>query len=159
MIMSLIHPVRGLIGLYIIRLLPQTQDVFNKMYISGGKQLRYTDTVNYLSSQTRLIILDYYQYYELPAKIYSGVSIICLICDLIAALVFLIFQGKHYQPNVFLACYFIVTLSFFGDIFLVTYVLHLRFRLPTNLKNSICKAVVGFGTEMKELFLGESKSS
>jgi hypothetical protein len=52
-----------------------------------------------------------------------------------------------------------VTLSFFGDIFIAAYVLHLRFRLPTNLKNMICKAIVGLGNEMKEAFLGESKSS
>jgi hypothetical protein len=60
---------------------------------------------------------------------------------------------------VFLACNLIVTLSFFGDIFIAAYVSHLRFRLPTNLKNIICKAIVGFGNEMKEAFLGESKSS
>lgn len=40
-IVGLVHPIRALVGLYLVRLLPQSQDFFSKMQISGNKQLSY----------------------------------------------------------------------------------------------------------------------
>lgn len=94
MILSLIHPIRALIGLYVVRLLPQSQDFFSKMQISGNKQLSYKQTIDYLSKNSRMVILDYYHLLELPVKIYTLATLICVVLDVLAALIFLIFEGK-----------------------------------------------------------------
>lgn len=101
------------------------------MMISGDKQLNYKQTIDYLSKNSKMIILDFYHYMELPAKIYTLATIACLILDLVAALIFLIFEGKRDGRGViFLANHFIVILSFYFDIFMVAYGAHLMTRLP-----------------------------
>ena len=78
-----------------------------------------------------MVILDYYHYYELPAKIYTIASLACIVVDLLASLIFLIFQGKKDGRGViYLAQFFIVTVNFYGDVFLFAYGAHLVTRLP-----------------------------
>ena len=84
-----------------------------------------------MSKNSKMIILDFYHYMELPAKIYTLVTLVCIALDLVAALIFLIFEGKKDGRGViFLAKHFIVILSFYLDVFLFAYGAHLVTRIP-----------------------------
>lgn len=120
------------------------------MQISGNKQLNYKQTIDYLSKNSKMVILDFYHYIELPAKIYTLATLICLALDIVAALIFLIFEGKKDGRGViFLANHFIVIVSFYFDIFLFAYGAHLVTRLPSELRMPIYKALFGFGEPLR----------
>jgi hypothetical protein len=120
------------------------------MQISGNKQLNYKQTTEYLNRNSKMIILDYYHYFELPAKIYTVASLACLVLDIIAALIFLIFEGKKDGRGImYLAQHFIVILSFYGDVFLFAYGAHLVTRLPLEYRMPILKALFGFGEPLR----------
>ena len=93
-----------------------------------------------------MVILDYYHYFELPAKIYTVASLACILVDLLAGLIFLIFEGKKDGRGViFLAKHFIVMVNFYGDVFLFAYGAHLVTRLPLEYRMPVLKALFGFG--------------
>ena len=120
------------------------------MHISGNKQLGYKQTTDYLNKNSKMVILDYYHYLELPAKIYTVASVVCLIADILAALIFLIFEGKKDGRGViFLAQHFIAIVFFYCDVFLFAYGAHLATRFPTENRLPIMKALFGFGEPLR----------
>lgn len=103
-----------------------------------------------------MVILDYYHYFELPAKIYTVASLACILVDLLAGLIFLIFEGKKDGRGViFLAKHFIVMVSFYGDVFLFAYGAHLVTRLPLEYRMPVLKALFGFGEPLRQLWLDQ----
>ena len=97
-----------------------------------------------------MVILDFYHYIELPAKIYTLATLACVALDIVAALIFLIFEGKKDGRGViYLANHFIVILSFYFDVFLFAYGAHLVTRLPSDLRMPIYKALFGFGEPLR----------
>lgn len=97
-----------------------------------------------------MVILDFYHFLELPLKVYTLATLCCLALDIVAALIFLIFEGKKDGRGViYLAKHFIVIVSFYGDVFLFAYGAHLSTRLPSALRMPIYKALLGFGEPLR----------
>ncbi len=74
---------------------------------------------------------NHYEQIERMIKVYSLLSAICLVFDLLATLVFLILAGKYWtEACVYLPQIFVVTIYFYTDIYIALQALFLRFRLP-----------------------------
>lgn len=74
--------------------------------------------------------------------------------ELVASLVILIFAGQGISPFVYATQFLLVTVYFYADVFYILYIVHLRFRLPAEMRTMIPLAFVGFGTQMKSKFSG-----
>ena len=99
-------------------------------------------------------MLEFLDDFELPAKIYSLVTAVCLILDMISCFVFVIMTGQPENKILHGSQLFIVTFYFYLDLMYVSYLGHLCLRLPTenNIRKYFPKALAGLGDEMRIAF-------
>jgi hypothetical protein len=80
--------------------------------------------------KVKATLLRHYESAEVLLKIYNLASIVCLVIDLLSALVFLVMAGKQENSLAYLSQLFIVTLYFYADVFLIFYMIKLFLELP-----------------------------
>lgn len=91
---------------------------------------------------------------QVPLKVYAISSFVCVLIDILAALIFLIFCGKNgwAEAHVYFFQLMIVTIYFYTDMFLFFTGTKWALRLPVVLRRVVLKALVGFGLELKASF-------
>lgn len=75
----------------------------------------------------------HYESAEVLLKIYNIASIVCLVVDIIAALVMLVLAGKQEYPLAYLSQALVVTIYFYTDVFLFFYMGKLFMEMPESL--------------------------
>ena len=87
-----------------------------------------------LIKKVRALLLDYYKDYEKPAKVYTGMTCLTLLIDIISTWVYIGKVGLNDEDpsaqTVHLGQLFAVFFYFILDMFFYLWLLHFRFRLP-----------------------------
>jgi len=153
-VLGLVHPLRAIVGLYLSRSIPQFEELTREAEIRGPEQLEFKSTKKNLPEIYKHILWTSYEPMQLPLKVYAVGSLVCMVIDILAALVFLIFCGKMewQRVSVFFFQLLIVTVYFYLDIYLFLTVAKWMLRLPNELKRCVPKAIFGFGLELKASF-------
>ena len=105
------------------------------------------------------LVVEYLNDFEIPARIYTLLSVICLVLDLISCLVFLILTGQDEDKVIHGSKLFFVSMYFYMDLIYIAYVIHFVLKLPSSTRMYTAKALFGFGSEMRVEFQQVTGSS
>ena len=154
-VFCMFHVVRGFMGFIMSRVFPTSHEIISKLDYSGNRQLIFAQLKPDLSNKIKQLLLKYYEDYELPAKVYSGLSCLTILIDIIAFWVYIgkIGLGEDLSSQtVYFGQLFSVFFYFILDVFFFLYLVHFRFRLPEQMKEYLPRALVGLGDKMKQVF-------
>ena len=148
----IVHVLRGIVGLVISRVLPSSSYIVDKIELEGDNQLEFNKVRTPMDKQIKKIIIEHLDEYEIPAKVYTCLTLGCLVFDIIAMLIYFIFVGKYQDLFFNVVQLFFVTAYFYLDVMFMLFLLHLRFRLPNELRDQLVKALIGFGSSLRLAF-------
>ena len=154
-IMNLFHVVRGFTGFVLNAIWPSSHDLMSKLDYSGHKQLVFAQVKPDLTKKMQVLLIEYYNDYEKPAKVYTATSCLTLLIDIISTWVYIGKIGLSDEPSaqtVFLGQLFSVFFYFILDIFFILWLVHFRFRLPESMQTYLPKALIGLGEPLREAF-------
>ena len=94
-IMCMFHVARGFVGFALSRIFPVSHELFEKLDYHGNKQLIFAQVKPDISNKIKDILISYYDDYEKPALVYSSLTVLCLVIDIISSLVYLVKVGGN----------------------------------------------------------------
>ena len=124
------------------------------------------------------LTLEYLNDFEIPVRIYTLLTIICTVLDIISAFVFLILTGNtgsvftgttsdtigqelnDYDDKLLHGMkLFFVSMYFYLDLIYIAYIIHFVLKLPKDQRIYTAKAFFGFGEELRISFYPSSGST
>lgn len=145
------HPFKAVIAFLLCRLFPSTHEVIDQLEVEGKSQLKFADVQPTIIAQMKTIFSDSLALCEKELKIFSLVSLVNLVIDLISFLVVYIQLAKNDKITL-LAQLWLVVLNLMADFYFLTWVVHFVVRLPVDLRKPIASALVGLGDKMRIAF-------
>ena len=132
------HVIRGFTGFILNTIFPSSHDIMSKLDYTRNwnTQLKFAEFPDDLSKKMKNLLLDYYNDYEMPAKVYSATSVLTLLIDIISTWVYIGKIGlsdKASAQTVFLGQLFSVFFYFVLDLYLFLWIVHFRFELPESM--------------------------
>jgi len=130
MVVSLFHPARGFCGIAMSTILPHSHQIVSKLDFAGPQQLKWAQVRPTIVKQLESLLVEYLDDWERPAKIYTLLSAVTLLFDIVGILVYLIKFGMAGDDFTdlpqFIVCIFFLAL----DLYLMLWTAHLKMRLP-----------------------------
>jgi len=115
------------------RILPHSHEYVEKVdgfKTAGNNQLQYSLVGKVIERDCSMLTLEYMMDYKMPARVYTLLTVICAVLDLISALVFLIVTGQSENKLLNGAQLFYVSMYFYLDLIYIAYVTHFCLKLP-----------------------------
>ena len=159
-IMNMFHVIRGFTGFILNTIFPASHDIMSKLDYTRNwnTQLKFAEFPDDLAKKMKNLLLEYYNDYELPAKVYSATSVLTLLIDIISTWVYIGKIGlsdKETAQTVFLGQLFSVFFYFILDLYLFLWIVHFRFQLSESMQTYLPFALVGDGRAMRAAFSGQ----
>ena len=113
-----------------------------------------------MTSQVQKLIVDYYGDVERPAQIYTLISIVALIIDIISIFIMLGFIGTMGEQvfHAYLVQIICVQFYLLLDLYYILWTLHMSFRMHDPIRSWLLFAVLGSGSQMFEAFGADTGS-
>ena len=179
LVLALFHVVRAFVGFGIGRVVPSSYDFVEKLEFKGEKQLSYHQVRPELSRKVQQLILEYYDDYEKPARLYTFLALATLALDIISFFAvfgqLLSFIGSYVDPildeaellieislttcNAYLGRIIVIMLYTLCDILYIVWIIHFRSRMGETERGYVHKALLGFGDSMRIAFGANPKGS
>ena len=86
---------RSFVGFFISRIVPSSYDFVEKLEFTGDKQLEYRLVRPQLTRKVQQLMLDYYDDYEMPARMYTFLAVVSLTLDLISFIAVIALLGSY----------------------------------------------------------------
>ena len=167
-VLALFHVARSFVGFGIGRVVPSSYDFVEKLEFQGEKQLAYPQVRPALTRKVQNLLLEYYDDFEMAARLYLFIAFITFILDIISFfVVFGFLAGLKSDSdalteslaevfltagNPYLGRIFVVMLYTICDIVYILWILHFRSRMGETEKGYVHKALLGFGNSMRIAF-------
>mmetsp|Transcript_1756 Transcript_1756/g.2460 ORF Transcript_1756/g.2460 Transcript_1756/m.2460 type:complete len:171 (+) Transcript_1756:797-1309(+) len=84
LVLSLFHVARAFVGFMIGRIVPSSYDFVEKLEFKSDRQLEYRLVRPALVRKVQSLLLDYYDDYEMPARLYTLLAVVSLALDMIS---------------------------------------------------------------------------
>ena len=171
-VLALFHIARSFVGFGIGRVVPSSYDFVEKLEFKGEKQLAYPTVRPALTRKVQYLLLEYYDDFEMPARLYLFIAFVSFVLDIISFfIVFGFLAGLKSDVgdlpdgtpdevievaltagNPYLGRIFVVMLYTICDIIYILWILHFRSRLGEAERGYAHKALLGFGNSMRIAF-------
>ena len=174
LVLALFHVVRSFVGFAIGRIVPSSYDFVEKLEFKGERQLEYRLVRPELTRKVQSLLMEYYDDYEMPARLYTLLAVISFVLDIISF--FAVFgllagyigkvdeieipNGQVEVPtelkelwltgaNPYLGRIVVIMLYSMCDVLYIFWILHFRSRLGEAERAYVHKALLGFGNDMR----------
>lgn len=84
LVLALFHVARSFVGFGMGRLVPSSYDFVEKLEFKGDRPLEYRLVRPELTRKVQTLILEYYDDYEMPARLYTLLALVSLVLDIIS---------------------------------------------------------------------------
>ncbi len=84
LVLALFHVARSFVGFAMGRLVPSSYDFVEKLEFKGEKPLVYENVRVEMQNKVQKLLLEYYEDYEKPAKLYTLLAVVSSVLDVIS---------------------------------------------------------------------------